>query len=56
MDEIRIAEAIDHPRRRFFGAAAVTIAAAQFGMIRSSNAQKQSCPRSSRERIRRSRP
>jgi hypothetical protein len=39
MDEIRISETIDHPRRRFFGAAAVTIAAAQLGMIGSSDAQ-----------------
>jgi hypothetical protein len=32
-------EAIDHQRRRFFGAAAMTIAAAQLGMIGSANAQ-----------------
>jgi hypothetical protein len=33
MDEIRISEAIDRHRRRFFGTAALTIAAAQLGMI-----------------------
>jgi len=32
-------EAIDRTRRRFFGAAAMTIAAAQFGLIGSANAQ-----------------
>jgi pimeloyl-ACP methyl ester carboxylesterase len=42
MDEIRISEAIDHHRRRFFGTAALTIAAAQLGMIGSSDAQTQS--------------
>jgi len=41
MDEIRISEAIDHHRRRFFGTAALTIAAAQLGMIGSSGAQTQ---------------
>src|SRR5258708_14669731 len=39
MDKIKMPEQIDHHRRRFFGAAALTIAAAQFGMIRSANAQ-----------------
>jgi pimeloyl-ACP methyl ester carboxylesterase len=33
MDEIKTSEAIDHERRRLFGAAALTIAAAEFGMI-----------------------
>ena len=39
MDKIRMTEDIDHHRRRFFGAAAMTFAAAQFGMIGSANAQ-----------------
>jgi len=33
MDEIKTSEAIVRQRRRFFGAAALTIAAAEFGMI-----------------------
>jgi len=39
MDKIEMPEDIDHHRRRFFGAAAMTFAAAQFGMIGSANAQ-----------------
>jgi pimeloyl-ACP methyl ester carboxylesterase len=39
MDTIKIAEGIDRHRRLFFGTAAVTIAAAQLGMIGSANAQ-----------------
>jgi pimeloyl-ACP methyl ester carboxylesterase len=39
MDNIKTSEDIDHLRRRFFGAAAMTFAAAQFGMIGSANAQ-----------------
>ena len=39
MDMIKTFEAIDHHRRRFFGTAALAIAAAQFGMIGSVNAQ-----------------
>ena len=39
MDKIKTSEDIDHLRRRFFGAAAMTFAAAQFGMIGSANAQ-----------------
>ena len=39
MDTIKIADEIDHHRRRFFGAAAMTIAAAQFGISGSANAQ-----------------
>jgi pimeloyl-ACP methyl ester carboxylesterase len=39
MDNIKMSEDIDHHRRRFFGAAAMTFAAAQFGMIGSANAQ-----------------
>jgi pimeloyl-ACP methyl ester carboxylesterase len=41
MDKSRTSEAIDHHRRRFLGTAALTIAAAQFGMIGSSGAQAQ---------------
>jgi pimeloyl-ACP methyl ester carboxylesterase len=39
MDTVRSIETIDHRRRRFFGAAAGTIAAAQLGMMRSADAQ-----------------
>ena len=39
MDMIKTFEAIDHHGRRFFGTAALAIAAAQFGMIGSVNAQ-----------------
>jgi pimeloyl-ACP methyl ester carboxylesterase len=39
VDNIKTSEDIDHLRRRFFGAAAMTFAAAQFGMIGSANAQ-----------------
>jgi pimeloyl-ACP methyl ester carboxylesterase len=39
MDMIKTFEGIDHHRRRFFGTAALAIAAAQFGMIGSVNAQ-----------------
>jgi pimeloyl-ACP methyl ester carboxylesterase len=39
MDEIKRSEAIDRQRRRFFGAAALTIAAVEFGMIGSAGAQ-----------------
>ena len=39
MDEIKTSEDIDHHRRRFFGAAAMTLAAAQFGVIGSASAQ-----------------
>ena len=39
MDMIKRFEEIDHHRRRFFGTAALTIAAAQLGMIGSVNAQ-----------------
>jgi pimeloyl-ACP methyl ester carboxylesterase len=39
MDKIKTPEDIDHHRRRFFGAAAMTFAATQFGMIGSANAQ-----------------
>ena len=39
MHTIKALEDIDHHRRRFFGTAALTIAAAQFGMIGSADAQ-----------------
>jgi pimeloyl-ACP methyl ester carboxylesterase len=39
MDTAKVAKDIDRDRRRFFGTAAVTIAAAQFGMIGSADAQ-----------------
>ena len=39
MDTITIPEKIDQHRRRLFGAAAMTIAAAQFGVIRSADSQ-----------------
>jgi pimeloyl-ACP methyl ester carboxylesterase len=39
LDEFKASEAIDRQRRRFFGAAALTIAAAEFGMIGSADAQ-----------------
>jgi len=39
MDRIRMSEDIDHQRRRFFGAAALTVAAAQLAMARSADAQ-----------------
>jgi hypothetical protein len=39
MEEIKRSEAIDRQRRRLFGAAALTIAAAEFGMIGSAGAR-----------------
>jgi pimeloyl-ACP methyl ester carboxylesterase len=39
MDEIKTSETIDRQRRRFLGAAALTLAAAEFGMIGSAGAQ-----------------
>ena len=39
MDTIRMSEEIDEHRRRFFGTAAMTVAAAQLGMIGSASAQ-----------------
>jgi pimeloyl-ACP methyl ester carboxylesterase len=44
MDEIRPSEAIDYHRRHLFGAAAITIAAAQLGMIVSADAQSNQTP------------
>ena len=54
-----MSEDIDHHRRRFFGTAAMTVAAVQFGMASSADAQsstqnRQIYPRSSRGRTRRS--
>jgi hypothetical protein len=39
MDAFRISEEIDHERRRFFGTAAMTIAAAQLGLFGSGSAE-----------------
>ena len=39
MDTIKVSEKIDHRRRQLFGAAAVTIAATQLGIVGSANAQ-----------------
>jgi len=39
MNRIRMSEDIDHQRRRFFGAAALTVAAAQLALVRSAGAQ-----------------
>ncbi len=39
MEETKTSETIDRQRRRFFGAAALTLAAAEFGMIGSTGAQ-----------------
>jgi pimeloyl-ACP methyl ester carboxylesterase len=39
MDGLNKAEQIDHDRRRFFGAAAMTLATAQFGLVGSADAQ-----------------
>src|SRR5262245_15468164 len=39
MDALKIAEDINHPRRRFVSGAAMTAAAAQLGMLAPANAQ-----------------
>jgi pimeloyl-ACP methyl ester carboxylesterase len=44
MDRTKTFEDIDHQRRRFFGTAAITIAAAQFGMVGSASAQTKPAP------------
>ena len=44
MGTIKMSEQIDQHRRRFFGTAAMTIAAAQFGMIGSADAQTKPAP------------
>jgi hypothetical protein len=38
MDEISMHEAIDHDRRRFFGAAALSLTAAELGIIGAADA------------------
>ena len=56
MDTTKITDEINQERRRFFGTAAMTIAATQFGMIGSAAAQRtrQKCLQSSQEQTRRS--
>ncbi|PKA41526.1 alpha/beta hydrolase [Rhizobium sullae] len=44
MDAIKEPEQINHPRRRFCGTAAMTIAATQLGMIGATNAQAEKAP------------
>ena len=49
MDTIETSEHINHNRRRFLGAAAMTLATAHFGMVgfadaQSSKATPQNCP------------
>ena len=39
MDGLNASESIDHHRRHFFGTAALTVAAAQFGVIGAAQAQ-----------------
>jgi hypothetical protein len=39
MDQINMHEAIDHDRRRFFGAAALTLTAAELGVIGAAHAE-----------------
>jgi pimeloyl-ACP methyl ester carboxylesterase len=44
MDEINVHEAIDHDRRRFFGAAALTFTAAELGVIGAAHAETKPAP------------
>jgi hypothetical protein len=44
MDTINMQEAIDHDRRRFFGAAALTFTAAEFGVIGAAHAETKPAP------------
>jgi pimeloyl-ACP methyl ester carboxylesterase len=44
MDEIKMSEAIDHDRRRFFGAAALAFTAAELGVIGAAHAETQPAP------------
>jgi pimeloyl-ACP methyl ester carboxylesterase len=44
MDKIEISDEFNHDRRRFFGAAAMTVAAAQLGMMGSADAQSDKIP------------
>ena len=59
MNASKVSEDINHPRRRFIGAAAMTVAAAQFVMavLRTLKPARrnQTCPQSSRGRTPRSR-
>ena len=45
MEKIDIRETVDQERRRFFGAAALTLAAAELGGIGSTQAQTKPAPR-----------
>jgi nitrous oxide reductase len=56
MDEIKTSQEIDHRRRHFVGTAALTVAAAQLGMVGAASAQpgKAKLPSVSRNRTRRS--
>jgi hypothetical protein len=44
MDKINMHEAIDHDRRRFFGVAALTFAAAELGAIGAAHAETKPAP------------
>jgi hypothetical protein len=44
MDKINMREAIDHNRRRFFGAAAVTFTAAELGLVGAARAETNPAP------------
>jgi hypothetical protein len=44
VDKIGVQEAIDHDRRRFFGAAALTFTAAELGVIGAANAETNAAP------------
>jgi pimeloyl-ACP methyl ester carboxylesterase len=46
METLKMAEEINHDRRHFFGTAAMTVAAAQLGMIGSAKAQSSTTPSS----------
>jgi hypothetical protein len=56
MDTIKTLDEINQDRRRFFGTAAMAVAATQLGMIDPAAAQRvrQRCLQSSQEQIRRS--
>ena len=54
MRAIEVVEEVNHFRRRFVGAAAVTFAAARLGVIGSANANRHNYLRSSQGRTRRS--
>jgi hypothetical protein len=44
MDKINVHEAVDHDRRRFFGAAALTFAAAELDVIGAADAETKPAP------------